>query len=123
MQYMTFSAFTPARRHDPAPAGVMPAMFLATVAVVSDYHSQGFVLSPTALFGESANALATAAIRAFSFGALLNHFWLDAHFWRFKDPESRRWMTSRYGFLFERWLGAATQPPRHILVVLMLMWW
>lgn len=33
-------------------------------------------------------------------GILLNHFWLDSYFWRFRDPGSRDWMMSRYAFLF-----------------------
>jgi hypothetical protein len=66
--------------------------FVATALVVSDFYSFRVVLWPVP------EIISNTVI----FGILLNHFWLDAHFWRFKDADSRKWMIGRYPFLFDR---------------------
>jgi hypothetical protein len=52
--------------------------------------------------------LLTPVIDAFMIGILLSHFWLDSFFWRFKSPESRKWMAKRYAFLINPGDGKRT---------------
>jgi hypothetical protein len=87
---------------------LMPAAFIVTALFVADFYIFQKVVSVGGLgvivsrwFG-SPGGLAVSISDAIVTGILLNHFWLDSYFWRFKDAQSRNWMLSRFSFLFQR---------------------
>ena len=85
----------------------MPVAFLLVAAALIDLYQFNLVFS-VARFGGLLGYVGTAGevigSLAFTFnvGILLVHFWLNSYFWRFKEPRSRAWMSSRYGFLLKR---------------------
>jgi hypothetical protein len=86
----------------------MPAAFIVTALFVADFYifhkvvSVGGVGAVVSRWFGSPGGLAASISDAVVTGILLNHFWLDSYFWRFKDAQSRDWMLSRFSFLFQR---------------------
>ena len=87
---------------------LMPVAFVVTALFVSDFYLSQKLVSVSGVgrvvarwFG-SPDGLAVSIRDAILTGILLNHFWLDSYFWRFKDVQSRDWMLSRFSFLFRR---------------------
>jgi hypothetical protein len=120
VQYCTFLGFhaghdyeTRKRSGSDLSRFIMPAALIVTGILVADFYLYQKVVSVGGVgrvmsrwFG-SPQGLAVAISDSVVMGILLNHFWLDSYFWRFKDAQSRDWMHSRFSFLFRRPAGPA----------------
>jgi hypothetical protein len=114
LQYVVFLGFHavgPDGEHGAAKSekNIRPLMLLAFAAtflcVAYFWFSSGFLSA--SWLGNSlgritgdARTFGTPMTNAIVTGILLNHFWLDSYFWRFRDSASRNWMLARYAFLF-----------------------
>jgi hypothetical protein len=114
LQYLTFLGF-----HAIGPDGedrssgieknIRPLMliaFVATALFVADFWyfnrfvSVGWLANFLGRITGAGSRYVSPMLDAIIIGTLLNHFWLDSYFWRFRDSASRNWMMTRYAFLF-----------------------
>jgi hypothetical protein len=109
LQYCSFLGFHAgtARNWSRTASWAMPAAFVLVAACLIDLYYFNLVFS-AARFGGlltyvgSTGEVIGSTVFTLNVGILLVHFWLDSYFWRFKEPRSRAWMSSRYGFLLKR---------------------
>jgi hypothetical protein len=106
LQYCSFLGFHAgtARNWSRTASWAMPVAFALVAAALIDLYQFNLVFSAArfggvvAAFGSTGDVIGSVTF-TFNVGVLLVHFWLDSYFWRFKEPRSRAWMTSRYAFL------------------------
>jgi hypothetical protein len=125
VQYCVFLGFHAGQyREDPDDRGVPPprgksaslvmcAILVVLAALIGDSFQYNWFIPKdffTTFVVESAGRgdLLTPVMEAWVTGILLTHFWLDSFFWRFKSPESRKWMAKRYAFLINPGEGNRT---------------
>jgi hypothetical protein len=109
LQYLTFLGFHAGTSHNWSRLSrwVMPVIFVVVAASLIDLYQFNLIFAAAGLgrlltWVGSPDTAIGSAVFAFNVGVLLIHFWLDSYFWRFKDANSRTWMSSRFGFVLKR---------------------
>lgn len=77
-------------------------LFLLLCVLIGDLYKFHKVIPVFHFADKLSDAYWMSLVNGFGVGVLLNHFWFDSFFWKFKNKEARDWMLERYGFLFSK---------------------